>query len=45
VWNEVFTFDVETGREVLELTVFDKDDFGTDDYLGKCVVPLDSLKD
>jgi Ca2+-dependent lipid-binding protein len=34
VWNEVFTFDVESGKEVMEIEVFDKDDFGTDDFEG-----------
>lgn len=35
MWNEVFTFDVETGRETLLLTVYDKDDFGSDDFEGQ----------
>jgi Ca2+-dependent lipid-binding protein len=34
VWNEVFTFDVETGKEILTVEVYDKDDFGTDDFEG-----------
>jgi hypothetical protein len=34
VWNEVFTFDVETGKEVMAVEVYDKDDFGTDDFEG-----------
>lgn len=34
VWNEIFAFDVETGKEILDIQVFDKDDFGRDDYLG-----------
>ena len=41
----MFTFDVETGREMLEIAVYDKDDFGTDDFEGRFMVPLDSLKD
>jgi Ca2+-dependent lipid-binding protein len=45
VWNEVFTFDVENGREILELTVFDKDDFGADDFEGRCTITLEGLKD
>lgn len=45
VWNEVFTFDVVTGREVLEITLYDKDDFGTDDFEGKFTLTLDALKD
>jgi Ca2+-dependent lipid-binding protein len=34
VWNEIFTFDVETGREELKIEVYDKDDFGADDFEG-----------
>ena len=45
VWNEVFTFDVETGKELLEMLVYDKDDFGKDDFEGKCEVPMDGFKD
>lgn len=45
VWNEVFTFDVETGKEVLEIIVYDRDDFGTDDFEGRIEVTLDDLKD
>jgi len=35
VWNEVFTFDVETGKEMMEVLVYDKDDFGSDDFEGR----------
>ena len=35
VWNEVYNFDVESGNEVLEVNVYDKDDFGSDDFEGK----------
>lgn len=28
VWNEVFTFDVESGNEIIQCEVFDKDSFG-----------------
>jgi len=45
VWNEVFTFDVETGKETMEITVFDKDDFGSDDFEGRCEFDLDEFKD
>jgi Ca2+-dependent lipid-binding protein len=34
VWNEIFAFDVETGKEMLQVECFDKDDFGKDDFLG-----------
>lgn len=45
VWNEVFTFDVETGKERLQVTIYDKDDFGSDDFEGQFTVSLDGLKD
>jgi Ca2+-dependent lipid-binding protein len=45
VWNEVFTFDVDTGKELLELSVFDKDDFGSDDFLGAFALKLDGYRD
>ena len=45
VWNEIFTFDVETGKEVMEITIFDRDDFGTDDFEGRCEFDLDPFKD
>jgi Ca2+-dependent lipid-binding protein len=45
VWNEVFTFDVETGRESMEVTVYDKDDFGSDDFEGRFVLTLDNYRD
>jgi hypothetical protein len=35
VWNEVFTFDVETGKEILHVSIYDKDDFGSDDFEGQ----------
>lgn len=45
VWNEVFTFDVETGNEILEIMVYDKDDFGQDDFEGKFALSLADYKD
>lgn len=45
MWNEVFTFDVETGNEVLEVYVYDKDDFGQDDFEGKFFLTLENYKD
>ena len=45
VWNEVFTFDVVTGKEKLQVTIYDKDDFGSDDFEGQFTVSLDALKD
>lgn len=45
VWNEVFTFDVETGKEVMEISVYDRDDFGTDDFEGKLEFDLEEFKD
>lgn len=45
VWNEVFAFDVETGKEILEVLVYDKDDFGRDDFEGKFEVNLENFRD
>ena len=45
VWNEIFAFDVETGKEMLDIQVYDKDDFGKDDYLGQMQIYLDEFKD
>lgn len=38
VWNEVHNFDVETGKEQLKIDVYDKDEFGSDDHLGKAAI-------
>ena len=45
VWNEVFTFDVDTGKEILEIKAFDHDDFGEDDFLGGFALQLDKYRD
>jgi len=45
VWNEIFTFDVDSGKEVLEVVAFDKDDFGSDDFLGHFAITLERYKD
>ena len=45
MWNEIFTLDVETGREVLEVLVYDKDDFGSDDFQGRITLRLDDYRD
>lgn len=46
MWNEVFTFEVETGKEILEVIVYDRDDFSkTDDFEGRFDVTLEELKD
>ncbi len=34
VWNESFTFDIQHGRDPLEVYVYDKDTFGNDDFEG-----------
>ena len=42
VWNEVFTFEVETGKEILEVIIYDRDDFArTDDFEGRFEVNMD----
>jgi Ca2+-dependent lipid-binding protein len=45
VWNEVFTFDVESGKELLEVIAYDRDDFGKDDFLGRFTLTLDDYRD
>lgn len=45
MWNEIFTFDVESGKEILNVEVYDKDDFGSDDFEGWFALSLDELKD
>lgn len=45
MWNEVFTFDILTGRETLEIIMFDRDDFGKDDFEGRFELALDSYRD
>jgi Ca2+-dependent lipid-binding protein len=45
VWNEVFSFDVDTGKEVLDVQCFDHDDFGSDDFLGRFALSLDNYRD
>jgi len=45
VWNEIFAFDVETGKEHMRIDVFDKDDFGKDDFLGWCEFRLDDVNE
>jgi len=35
-WNEEFNLDIVTGEEIVYLEVWDKDDIGSDDYIGKC---------
>lgn len=45
VWNEVFTFDVETGKEFMLIEVYDRDDFGTDDFEGRIEFDLQDYID
>lgn len=46
VWNEVHNFDVKNGREDLKVEVYDKDEFGKDDYIGGYLIPnLEEYKD
>jgi Ca2+-dependent lipid-binding protein len=42
VWNEVMTFDIQTGKEMLVAKVFDKSEYiGKDTLLGQCKITLD----
>ena len=45
MWNEIFTFDVTTGREILDVKVYDHDEFGSDDFCGKFSLDLNEFRD
>lgn len=45
VWNDVNSFDIVTGREDLEIFVYDRSDIGNDGVIGGCAISLDNLKD
>lgn len=45
VWNESFTFDIMQGKDVLKVTIMDKDRFGGDDFEGMAVINLNTLRD
>ena len=45
MWNEVFTFDVVKGNEILRVEIYDKDDFGKDELEGQIELSLDAFKD
>jgi len=44
VFNEVFTFDIETGNKQLEVLVNSRSDFGSDGFLVILSLVLKSLK-
>lgn len=45
VWDETYTFDVQAREEILRVVVMDRDAVGTDDFEGKCNIPLRDLRD
>jgi Ca2+-dependent lipid-binding protein len=45
VWNEIFTFDVTTGREILDVKVYNHGEFGSDDFCGKFSLDLNEFRD
>ena len=45
MWNEKVTFEIATGHDDLRVLVVSNDDFGAHNLIGKCTVPLDSLRD
>ncbi len=36
IWNEIFSFDIETGSEVLDIEMFSQGGVGGDSSLGAC---------
>ena len=45
VFNEVISFDISSGNEIIEVLVFDQTGIGSDNLIGECRIPLDSLRD
>lgn len=45
VWDEKFTFEVNTGKEDLQILVATKDGYQTDEIMGRAAFPLSELKD
>lgn len=45
MWNEILTFDIITGQEEMRIEVYDKDDFGSDDYEGSKTIKMDKYRD
>jgi Ca2+-dependent lipid-binding protein len=46
VWNEIMSFDITNGREVLVAKVFDRAErVGADALIGQCMVPVETLDD
>jgi C2 domain/EF-hand domain pair len=45
IWNEEFTFNIETGTGDLKVTVMDKDNIMQDDFEGEVCIPLSTFQD
>jgi Ca2+-dependent lipid-binding protein len=45
MWNEIVSFDIETGNEIVRIDVFNKADIGKDELIGSCSFNLQSLHD
>jgi stromal membrane-associated protein len=45
VWNEIMSFDIATGKDIIKVEVFDRSDIGRDVPLGECAISLDTLRD
>lgn len=45
MWNEIVSFDIESGNELVRLDVFNKADLGKDELIGSCSFNLQSLQD
>lgn len=45
VFNEVISFDIVSGREIVEVLIFDQTGIGSDNLIGECRINLDALRD
>ncbi len=43
MWNEVVSFDIESGKEIVRVDVLSKSDMGRDELIGSCSFSLQSL--
>jgi hypothetical protein len=43
MWNEVVSFDIESGNEIVRVDLLNKADIGKDELIGSCSFTLQSL--
>ena len=44
-WNQTFKFEIRSGKDDLEVLVLDRDLYASDDFIGRVMIPLETLKD